>query len=352
MSKTQRTWDYLEGIMSTKIKYRRSKYSVILEYSGREVFIPAYPRIESPRYIFDERTVPTDLPKEIDIVQWKANGSNVRVFAVGNILLAFVRGGQILDFKQYIALTREDFAKRLIELSRDENVVIFGELVGPDSLVRLCINEWRSILGGDIGYLIFDVYRLEEKRFLSMDEVVEVAGKYKLRMVPTEWDIDIDKLYARIASFHRLCRGELWEGFVLKNRERGSYSIVRRLTLKWRLEHMKEFAPKGKDLKTKRRILDLAEVIRKYVMEGYLDPPRTKVEETERSIRLRQRAKVLVEKGGNALEKQERIAISKELNEILDELLDEIISDEIKERDDYGKIKKFGIKKFIKSVVW
>jgi len=343
------TWKFITDNLSG-IKIIKRGRGVQIEYGGEQIFLPPYPEIESVSLVREGGLIiPKDIPNDW-VAQWKANGSNIRIFAINDVLIAITRGGYLLDWKPYQSLTLSALKEMLINAVSDGRYVLFGELVGPKSLVRLCVNEWRNFIGGDIGYILFDVYDRENNEFIPMRQVEALAKEHNLLFPPTEWALDFKKLNEKMSEFLKICDGEMWEGFVFKNKERGELKTIKEKTKKWRLDETREFATQI----YKRRLRNplswkIFEALRKFILEGYLDPPITIDSANEKVMEMRSSILEMLEK---ASDKSLRERIDKEIRKALERLLDTILSAEILKEKATKKAKKEAIKMFRKIYIW
>lgn len=349
---SEQTWRYISN--NIKIKLKREGKTIIIGFDDKEIRLPPYPKIRSVKLIeVNGRHVPIDIPKDW-IAQWKANGSNIRFFSLNGILLAFLRGGYLLDWKQYYALLSYSKLKNLIELS--SNYIVFGELVGPKSLVGECKEHWKEFLGEDIGVLIFEIYDLRNNVFLPINEAESLSRKYGLDYIKTVYKIDISELYNMMENFLKICEGKMWEGFVFKDKMRGSIKDVKEKTFKWRLDQTPEFMfkviPKRKkEAKRDARLLQYKEAFRKFLFEGYLDPPHTREEVSKEAYMLRNKILELINLGQKEPKKELKIKISREISESIRELCQIIFPDEIREEEIFKQLIK-QLVKAINRIVW
>jgi len=343
------TWKFITDNLSG-IKIIKRGRGVQIEYGDEQIFLPPYPEIESVSLVREGGLIiPKDIPDDW-VAQWKANGSNIRIFAIDDVLIAITRGGYLLDWKPYQSLTLSALKEMLINAVGDGRYVLFGELVGPKSLVRLCVNEWRNFIGGDIGYILFDVYDRENNEFIPMRQVEALAKENNLLFSPTEWAIDFKKLNEKMSEFLKICDGEMWEGFVFKNKERGSLKVIKEKTRKWRLDETKGFAIHLYKKKLRNPLSwKIFEALRKFILEGYLDPPITVKSTDKEMIKIRFSILKMLEKTSN---KSIREKIDKEIRKMLDMLLDNILSTEVLKEKAIKKAKKEATKMFRKIYIW
>lgn len=346
---SKNTWGFIRDAMPGVDILRRGR-SVIIKIRDEKLYIPPYPEIESVPFIRENNLI---IPRGISddwVAQWKANGSNIRVISINNVLLAFTRGGYLLDWKPYQSIINSDINDYLIAATGGGRFVLFGELVGAKSLVRLCVDEWRDYLHGELGYILFDVYDRERDLFIDLKEVEEIANKHSLLFPPTEWSIDYVRLNELLNRFMGICNGEMWEGFVFKNKERGKPFEVREKTKKLRLDEIREFAERI----YRNRLGDsvawrIFEAIRKFIIEGYLDPPITVDEAKSEVFSVRNEILDMIERAGIRAEREE---LGKKLRGKLKELIEELLSDEVKRDKAYRKAGNKAIKIFIRLYVW
>ncbi len=343
------TWNFISGKLPG-ITISRKGRSVHINYAGEEVFLPPYPEIESVKLTRRDGLI---IPENISgnwVAQWKANGSNIRIFVINDVLIAVTRGGYLIDWKPYQSLIKSEIKEPLIRAVQGGRYVLFGELVGPKSLVRLCNNEWREYIGGDLGYILFDVY--DRSRGISIDlrTVEDLARKSSLLFPPTEWEIDVKKLNMELEKFLEICNGEMWEGFVFKNKERGDPREIRDKTFKWRLDETREFATKIYEKRSRDPYSwKIFEALRKFIIEGYLDPPVTVSEQNERMLEIRNEILELLKR---AEDKSAREKLDKEIRRKLNNLLDELLAGDEKKSKTLQKAKSEAIKTFRKIFIW
>ena len=82
------------------IQLERFGKTVVVHYQGKTFRLPPYPEIKSVR-ILREGDVPVPQVPRDWVVQWKANGSNIRVIVVGGEIVAVTRGGFLVDWSVY-----------------------------------------------------------------------------------------------------------------------------------------------------------------------------------------------------------------------------------------------------------
>lgn len=336
------TWRYLEDRISG-LEVSRSGRTFIIKIHDEEIRLVPYPEVCSVRLIRNGGVRP-DVPSGW-IAQWKANGSNIRIYSLGEEIIAVSRGGFLLDWKPYSYLLKSAIKDKLVEATEGGRYLLFGELVGPQSLVRLCIGYWRKYLGEDIGYLLFDVFDMDKQIFIDMKSVEALARRHGLMFSPTEWSLELGKLLERIEEFLGICGGEVWEGFVFKDPRRGTYRDIEEGTLKWRLDETREYAKK-----IYRRIVrdplawKIYEAFRKFVFEGYLDPPITLEQVGDDALEVRNRIQSIIEgmeKGDILKEKADKM-VKKELYR----LAEKILSQKVKSDRWYNKARGGAIKLF------
>ena len=141
----ERTWNYIKE-NAPSINLIRKGRAIELSFKGKTLFLPSYPEIDSVSLIRKNGTIiPKDIPSNW-VAQWKANGSNIRIFAVNDVIIAITRGGYLLDWRPYQSIITSDLKKSLLNAVNNGRYVLFGELVGPKSLVRLCILKGHTCL--------------------------------------------------------------------------------------------------------------------------------------------------------------------------------------------------------------
>ena len=342
------TWNYLseriDGIVLEK--YGRS---VVIRIRGREIRLPPYPEVEAVRLIRRDGLIIPDVPDDW-VAEWKANGSNIRIYSIDGEIIAITRGGFLLDWKPYKYIVESSLKEKLIPATENGRFLLFGELVGSKSLVRICPEYWRKYLGGEIGYILFDVYDLERGVFIDIDSARGIAEKYGMLSPPTDI-VDPKKLMDRMEEFLRICGGEVWEGFVFKNPDRGTIKDIAEKTLKWRLDETREYAERI----YRRRYRDplswkIYQALRKFVIEGYLDPPITVEQATEEAWDIRETILSILDKA----DKRE-IPIDKADKKVKDRLYsltERILSAKIKQDKWYKKARSTAIKIFRKLHVF
>lgn len=341
----KKTWEYLENKIG-KINLQRKGRTVYISVEDEEYKLVPYPEIDHVKL---ERENGLVVPKGIDAswtAQWKANGSNIRIYEVGNELIAFTRGGYLLDWRPFQALINSELKDNLLDAVEEGRYLLFGELVGRDSLVKLCVKEWNSYLKANIGYLVFDIYDMEKEAFLGLRDVEKHSTKHGLRFAETEWEWTAEKLNTLLEKFLNTCGGEMWEGFVFKKPDRGDINKVWKETLKWRMDSTKEYAHKVIRERTKqKKVWELYEALRKFIIEGYTDPPITKREVSEEENRIREQIQEILKRAENVAEREK---LEKKLKNKLLTLTDRIVSNELKTDKKYNKIKWEASKIFIK----
>lgn len=342
------TWEYIRERLECEIV--RIGRSVVVKYGDGEIRLPPYPEVDSVEIVRKNNTIIPKVPSDW-VAQWKANGSNTRLFSINGVLLGFTRGGFLLDWKPYMSLVESDLKDKIISLIENEGYVLFGELVGPKSLVRICPDYWKRFLNADIGYLVFDIFDLDSEVFIGLSEVYGIAEKYGIMTPPVEKDLSPENLTNRLEEFIKICNGEVWEGFVFKNQERGPLNMIFQTTKKWRLDETKEYAERI----FRRTLRDpfvwkILEAVRKFVFEGYLDPPITRNIVDDESFHIRNRILEFLEK----LEKGEmpRDIVDKKIKRELYELLGKIVSDKTRSDRLYKKAEKNVVKLFRKLYVY
>lgn len=322
--------NHLQGI-----RFEKHGRTVIVDYNDRSILLPPYPEVRSVVLERKDGLIVPLVNKDF-VVQWKANGSNTRIAVIGDVPLVFTRGGFLIDWNVYYAIINSSFVQRVINLFRDkEELVLFGELVGRKSLVRVCTKQWDEILKSDLEYLVFDIFDRKTGEFIPIRKVDEIAQEYGLKTPKTMWDWNVSELNNLLNQFASTCDGELWEGFVFKNPDRGSYQVIKERTLKWRLDETREFAEKIFSSKldaTSKRIFDS---LRKFVFEGYLDPPITKQEVSEKAWDLRERILQELERT------KDKNKLDKNIKKLLNELAKELLAHNLKNKAINNAIKTF-----------
>ncbi len=342
------TWKYLESNVKS-LGLEKDGRKLIVLFSGRRIIIPPYPEIRSVRLMRKGELIYPDIPEDF-VAEWKANGSNIRIYALKDEIIATTRGGFLLDWKPYAALIESPLKERLLDACSEGRYVLFGELVGPKSMVRLCVDYWRKYLNADIGYLLFDTYDLVEGRFISLQAVEDLGRRSKIQIPPRE-ALDVERLNSRLREFLRICHGEAWEGFVFKNTERGSVEDISKATFKWRLDETREYAEIiAKHTNRDPAVWKVYEALRKFVLEGYLDPPITLDTVDDEAWKIRNIILDLLEKTYRGEIPRDRA--DKKVKDRLYSIASRILSEEIKRAHKYPKILSKAIKIFRKIYVF
>ncbi len=103
----------------------------------------------------------------------KVDGYNVRIFRVGNDVVAISRGGYICPFTT-------DRLPEFINLDvfeENPDLVLCAEVAGPDNPY---IEESPPFIKEDVKFFVFDVMRKNERRFLSQEEKLSLIERYSL----------------------------------------------------------------------------------------------------------------------------------------------------------------------------
>ncbi len=343
------TWNFISKNLPGIELFKKGR-SVEIEYVGKRIFLPPYPEIDSVTLIRkDNLIIPENIPNDW-VAQWKANGSNIRIFAIDDVLIAITRGGYLLDWRPYQSIMDSPLKENLIHATMNGRYILFGELVGPKSLVKLCMEAWREYLNGDIGYILFDVYDRIADIFIDLKNVKQLAESSNLLFPPTEWELDVDVLNKRLRDFLEICDGEMWEGFVFKNRERGNFLEIKEKTRKWRLDETREFALEIYKRRSKMPLSwKIFEALRKFIIEGYLDPPITIRESNPSILEIRNDILSILKE---SKERAMREKADKKIKEVLNVLVDAILSEEVRGSEGIKKAKNEAIKIFRKVYIW
>ncbi|WP_297055973.1 RNA ligase [Thermosulfurimonas sp.] len=175
---------------------------------GPETVIPSFPHI--PR-IFRLRT---GVPRYLQGPFWveeKIEGYNVRLFRVGDEILAATRRGFICPF----ATDRyPDFLPRLEEFFRDHpHLCVCCEVAGPGNPF---VGEWPPYIQEDVRFFVFDLMRLPEGEVLPPPEKYRLLAAYEFPTPEIHGPFTPD----RLDSLYQLLRRydqEGREGVVLKS---------------------------------------------------------------------------------------------------------------------------------------
>ncbi len=103
----------------------------------------------------------------------KVDGYNVRIFRVGNDVVAISRGGYICPFTT-------DRLPEFINLDvfeENPDLVLCAEVAGPDNPY---IEESPPFIKEDVRFFVFDVMRKNERMFLSQEEKLSLIERYSL----------------------------------------------------------------------------------------------------------------------------------------------------------------------------
>lgn len=345
---SRRTWDYISDKIRDIVLEKVGR-SVVVKIRGEEIRLPPYPEVNHVKLVRENGKIIPDVPDDW-VAEWKANGSNIRIYCVDEEIIALTRGGFLLDWKPYINLVESPLKKNLISATENGRFLLFGELVGPKSLVKLCVKFWKNYIGGDIGYLLFDVYDIERGVFISLQEVRRLADKHGL-MVTQHERIIPEKLMSRMEEFLKICGGEVWEGFVFKDTNRGTPREIAEKTLKWRLDETKEYAERIYRRKYRDPLAwRIYEAFRKFIIEGYTDPPITVDKASDEAWKIRDTILSTL----NKLEEGEipRDKADKKVKDRLYSLAEGILSQKTKHDKLYRKSKSKAIKIFRKIHVF
>ncbi|MGQ4891652.1 MAG: RNA ligase family protein [Candidatus Njordarchaeia archaeon] len=344
------TWKYLANKIGEIEAYRKGR-SVLIRFEGNEIYIPSYPKISNVELNREGDLIVPMVPSSW-VAQWKANGSNIRVFIVKNGIIALTRGGFLLDWKTYSNIINSDIKENLVNAVEDGKYLLFGELVGPKSLVRLCVKQWREYLDNrELDYLLFDLYDMEKGEFIDLEHVKKHANKHDIRFIPTMWNIDVDELNELLHVFLNKCDGEMWEGFVFKDKKRGKYWDIVEGTKKWRMDATKEFAEYIYQVRYADELAwRIYEVMRKFILEGYLDTPDAKSEVESDVDQLRDEILSVLKKAQTDRGHIEEY--EKKAKGLLKQILNVIIAGEIESNKQFKKSSWEAIKIFIKVYLW
>jgi putative ATP-dependent DNA ligase len=138
----------------------------------------------------------------------KIDGYNVRLFRLGDEIVALSRGGYVCHFTM-------DRIEDLLDTSifaAEPDLVLCAEIAGPDNPYHI---GSPPFIRQDVRLFVFDIMRVNETRFLSQQEKIALLDRYHLpavenfgRFTPGELD-EMQTLLARLNEEGR-------EGVVLK----------------------------------------------------------------------------------------------------------------------------------------
>lgn len=268
------------------IEIRRHDYNVIVKVDEEELGLIGYPELKDAKFWSDSNRIYVDVPNGW-VAQWKANGSNVRIITINNVMLAFTRGGYLLWWGAYKSLVKSRMYEGLVSASSNGRYLLFGELVGRYSPNGRCVGYWRRFFGEDIGFVLFDIYDVEKRLFLDVRSMMRVAEKYGIVVAPVESRISPRKTYRTLYNFMRLHNARAWEGFVFKNKERGTISEIAEATKKLKAEKIKMRSKINSVYPQDEKLEKIYVSLAKFMIEGFLDPPITKKDVNNDVWRLR-----------------------------------------------------------------
>ena len=139
-------------------------------------------------------------------VEEKVDGYNVRVFKVGDRVIALSRGGYICPFTT-------DRLPDFIDLKFFEDnpdLILCAEVAGPENPY---IEESPPFVEEDVRFFVFDIMRKNEQGFLSQEEKLKLIENYSLPSVEV------------FGKFQREDVGELKE-LLLRLNEEGREGVV------------------------------------------------------------------------------------------------------------------------------
>ncbi len=347
-----KTWNALKDKLNNVEFERRKTGAIKVTFNGEKVlWLPSYPKLDYVNLIREtEKITRFDVPNGF-VAQWKANGSNIRFINLQDNLLAFTRGGYILEWRPYEMIKKTGLADLLMDTSKGGRYLLFGELVGSKSLVRICPNWWDEYLGAPIDYILFDVYDVITGKFVDLNTVRNLAVKHGLRYSPTQWKWNSEQLLKLADEFLETCNGEVWEGFIFKNVYRGSPMDIASKTFKWRLDMTKGYVERILEKRNTGKLeWDIFNALRKFIFEGYLDPPLTIEAESKSLSALRNTIIELISVAKSKLSEREKT--EKQLKKSLLILTNQLLAIN---RGDGKKLKKSiweATKLFIKTTVY
>ncbi len=141
-------------------------------------------------------------------VEEKVDGYNVRIFRVGDRVVALSRGGYLCPFTTD---RLPDFIN-LDFFEENPDLVLCTEVAGPENPY---IDESPPFVKEDVKFFVFDIMRKNEQGFLSQEEKLRLIEKYSLPSVEVFGRFsheDVDKLKDLLIKLNEEGR----EGVVLK----------------------------------------------------------------------------------------------------------------------------------------
>ncbi len=146
-------------------------------------------------------------------VEEKVDGYNLRVWRYQGEILPFTRGGFVDPFAYDRIQDFGDFHKFFDHHPRK---VLVGEMAGPENPY---IDIWPPPITEDVAFFVFDIYDLENRRYLTPPERYELLKAYGLPSVRSFGEFrpeDTPKIEEIVLDLNR--RGI--EGIVLKGKGR------------------------------------------------------------------------------------------------------------------------------------
>lgn len=211
------------------------------------------------------------------VIQEKIDGANASFRRVGSELVAFSRNNQLTPENTLGGFY--DFVKGL-DISLGEGYIFFGEWTNPHK-VKYPEHQKK--------FFLYDIYDVEEGKYLDFDVVENVANHLGLNLVPVFYDGEYQS-FEHLQSFvgktelgGRLGDEEIGEGIVVKNVDYvdrfGNQIFVKLVTDAFR-EVQKQKAPKDPKiaLTQEQTFVDatvteprVEKFLHKFVDEGILD---------------------------------------------------------------------------------
>lgn len=146
-------------------------------------------------------------------VEEKVDGYNLRLWRHQGELLPFTRGGFVDPFAYDRIGDFGDFHRFFDDHPRK---VLIGEMAGPENPY---IDIWPPNISEDVAFFVFDIYDLDQRRYLAPPERYELLEQYGLPSVKSFGEFrreEVDRVEEIVLDLNR--RGI--EGIVLKGRQR------------------------------------------------------------------------------------------------------------------------------------
>lgn len=183
-------------------KYKRG--TVVLE---DDIFIPSYPKIA--RIFVLEEGIKRHF-KESFFIEEKADGYNVRVVKHRDNIYGITRGGFICPFTTDRLIDLADFDSFFEQYP---DYVLCGEVVGPNNPY---MEMYPPYVKKDIAFFAFDIYDLQEERFLLPEEKYRIFKETGIPSVNVYGSFSPDEINDVKDLILELNQKEI-EGVVLKS---------------------------------------------------------------------------------------------------------------------------------------